>query len=218
MENSLAGVPRWSIRGDWFDVCKCNVACPCAFAQAPTHGDCENVLAWHIRAGRYGDVLLNGLNVVSLGAFEGNLWANGAPLKTGLFLDGRAHENQREALRMIFSGEAGGWPGEFSKLIGEMRGIEFARIVFEVAEDLASWRAEIPGRVYAKAEALAGPTPESGERVQLLNMPGSVIGPGSTATLGTATLGKAEAFGFSWNWSGTSSKHMRFEWSGPDTN
>lgn len=214
----MPAVPKWSIRGDWFDVCKCNIACPCAFAQAPTYGDCENVLAWHIRAGRYGDVLLNGLSVISLGAFEGNIWANGAAFKSGLFLDGRAHDNQRDALQMIFSGQAGGWPGEFTKLIGEVRGIEFARIVFEVADDLASWRAEIPGRVYARGEALSGPTIQSGERVQLHNMPGSVIGPGSVATWGRATVNKAEGFGFKWDWAGRSSKHMRFEWTGPDTN
>ena len=47
----MAEVPRWYARGDWFDVCKCNVPCPCTFAQAPSYGDCEGVLAWHIREG-----------------------------------------------------------------------------------------------------------------------------------------------------------------------
>jgi hypothetical protein len=27
--------PRWWMKGDWFDVCSCNVPCPCSFAQAP---------------------------------------------------------------------------------------------------------------------------------------------------------------------------------------
>ena len=40
----MAQVPQWHIEGDWFDVCKCNVPCPCEFAQAPTYGDCEGVL------------------------------------------------------------------------------------------------------------------------------------------------------------------------------
>ena len=44
-----AQVPQWHIEGDWFDVCKCNVPCPCEFAQAPTYGDCEGVLGWHIK-------------------------------------------------------------------------------------------------------------------------------------------------------------------------
>ena len=59
--------------GDWFDVCKYNIPCPCYFAQPPTYGDCEGVLTWHIREGNHGDVRLDGLNLVALGAFEGNI-------------------------------------------------------------------------------------------------------------------------------------------------
>lgn len=33
---------------------------PCTFAQAPTSGDCEGILAWHIRKGNYGNVRLDG--------------------------------------------------------------------------------------------------------------------------------------------------------------
>ncbi|MFL6317867.1 MAG: DUF1326 domain-containing protein [Nitrososphaeraceae archaeon] len=34
----------------------------------------------------------------------------------------------REALQMIFGGKAGGFMAEFAKLIGEVRGLEFAPI------------------------------------------------------------------------------------------
>jgi len=44
----MTKVPRWSAKGDWFDVCKCNIPCPCEFAQPPTFGDCEGILVWHI--------------------------------------------------------------------------------------------------------------------------------------------------------------------------
>jgi hypothetical protein len=44
----MADVPAWRIRGDWFDVCKCTIPCPCTFGQAPSEGDCEGILAWHI--------------------------------------------------------------------------------------------------------------------------------------------------------------------------
>src|SRR3989442_6621752 len=137
-------VPKWRIVGDWFDVCKCSIPCPCTFAQAPTTGDCEGILAWHIREGHFGDVRLDGLNLVGIGAFEGNIW-EGAKAKMGMFLDENADEQQREALQAIFGGQAGGWPGEFAATIGEVRGMEFARIEFEIADDLAWWRAEVPG-------------------------------------------------------------------------
>ena len=101
-----------------------------------------------------------------------------------VFIDERADERQREALQMIFGGRAGGFPAIFAELTGEMRGIEFVPIEFEVAADLACWRAEIPGRVVANAEALTGPTTLPGQRVQTLNPPGSEVGPGCCRHLG----------------------------------
>src|SRR5712692_5385491 len=62
----MTEVPKWSVKGDWFDTCKCAIPCPCYFAQPPTFGDCEGVLAWHIRDGNYGSVALSGLNVMAL--------------------------------------------------------------------------------------------------------------------------------------------------------
>ena len=209
-------VPKWSVKGDWFDTCKCAIPCPCYFAQPPTYGDCEGVLAWHIREGSYGQVPLSGLNVLALGAFEGNIWEGKTKVTMGIFMDERANENQRQALQMIFGGRAGGWPGVFANFIGEIRGIEFARIEFQIADDLAFWRAEIPGKVLATGEALTGPTTRQGQRVQVHNPPGAEVGPDTIATQGRATADSADAFGFKWQWAGRSSKHMRFDWWGPD--
>lgn len=213
---AASDVPRWHVVGDWFDVCRCDIPCPCEFAQAPTDNWCEGVLAWHIREGHYGDVRLDGLSVIAIGAFEGNLWAGEGKATMGMFIDEQADDQQREALQMIFSGQAGGFPAQFAEFIGEVRGVEFAPIEFEVAEDLGSWRAEIPGKVLASAEALTGPTTPPGERVQLLNPPGSEVGPsGNVATWGRATADRAQAFGWNFEWDGKSSKHLPFDWTGP---
>jgi hypothetical protein len=67
---------------------------------------------------------------------------------------------------------------EIANVIGEVRGIEYAPIKFEIADDLSYWSAEIPGKVLAKAEALTGPTTPPGKRVQTINPPGSEVGPG----------------------------------------
>ena len=40
-------IPDWKVFGDWFDVCKCSIPCPCEFAQTPSYGDCDAV-TWHI--------------------------------------------------------------------------------------------------------------------------------------------------------------------------
>ena len=143
-------------------------------------------LAYHIRQGHYGETSLDGLNALALGAFKGNIWAGETKINLGFFFDERADLRQREALQMIFSGKAGGFMAELAKLIGEVRGFEFAPIKFEVADDLAYWSAEIPGKVVARGEALTGPMTPPGKRVQTINPPGSEVGPGVVATWGTA--------------------------------
>jgi hypothetical protein len=212
----MAATLIWTVQGDWFDTCNCNIPCPCTFAQPPTSGHCEGILAWHIRSGHYGDVRLDGLNVMAVATFDGNIWEGQTKATMGLFLDERADDRQREALQQIFGGRVGGWPGVFANFIGDVRGLEFARIDFHVDDDLASWRAEIPGKLASSAKALGGPTTRPGERVQVHNPGGAEVGPGAIATYGSSTADHADAFGFSWNRAGQSSKHMRFDWSGPD--
>jgi hypothetical protein len=177
------------------------------------------VLAYHIREGQFGDVQVHGLNLIVLGVFEGNLWSGDAKrLKLGFFIDERADERQRGALLAIFSGQAGGIPAQLSALWGqpEVLGIEAAPIAVEVADDLSWWRAEIPGKVEARAEALSGPTTPQGQRVQTLNPPGSEVGPAGAATWGRAIQDRVNGLGLTWAWDGKSSKHIPFEWSGPE--
>jgi hypothetical protein len=91
-------VPEWRLAGDWFDICSCNIPCPCEFAQPPTKNVCQGMLVWHVREGHFGDVRLDDLNLVALGGFEGNLWA-GAKATMGLFIDEKANPQQRQALQ-----------------------------------------------------------------------------------------------------------------------
>ncbi len=79
-------IPNWSVTGDWFDVCKCNIPCPCEFAQTPTYGDCEGILAYNIKKGNYGEIHLDDLNVLVLSYFKGNIWAGDGKTKVDLAL------------------------------------------------------------------------------------------------------------------------------------
>jgi hypothetical protein len=211
-----ANIPKWKASGDWFDVCKCSIPCPCEFAQAPTYGDCEGVLAYHIRNGHYGETSLDCLNALALSYFKGNIWAGNTKASIAFFIDERANEQQRHALQMIFSGKAGGFMATFAKLIGDDRGVNFAPIKFEVADDLSYWSVEIPEKVIAKAEALTGPMTPPGKRVQTLNPPGSEVGPGVVATWGRAVADEVNApeVRYKWKRKGNSSKHIPFDWSG----
>ena len=210
-------IPSWDLKGDWFDVCNCNIPCPCTFAQTPSYGDCQGVMAYHINRGQYGKTSLDGLNVLILDSFKGNIWAGETKADLALFFDERANEDQRKALDMIFTGKAGGLMGKFANLFGKVRGLEYAPIKFEVAEDLGYWSAEIPGKVIAKAEALTGPMTPPGKRVQTINAPGSEVGPGAVATWGRTVTNEVDVpeVRYQWKTSGKSSKHFQFDWTGP---
>jgi hypothetical protein len=213
----MTDIPAWYAKGDWFDVCRCNVPCPCSWAEPPDDDYCEGILVWHIREGRFGDVRLDGLNVIGVSTFKGNVWAGSHwKPRLGVLFDDRADDRQRQALQTIFGGQAGGWPARFVEIFGpEMVGLEFAPITVEVAGDLSSWRAEIPGRVRAAANALLGPTSE-GKPPRMENLPGAETGPGQIGTQGKATADEVDVFVFKWEHVGKSSKYITFDWSGPD--
>lgn len=213
----MSDVQKWSLQGQWFDVCRCAIPCPCSWAQPPDDGFCEGILIWHIQKGHYGTLTLDGLNVAMLGSFRGNVWEKASDFKDAIFMDERADDGQRAALQTVFSGHAGGWPKRFGELVqGEHVGFAFAPIEVQIAPDLSTWKAEIRGHdVLAAAEALMGPTSD-GKVTKFHNLPGAETGPGGVATWGRATTDRANAFGFKWDRTGKSSKLIAFEWAGPD--
>jgi hypothetical protein len=215
----MSDIPQWHIAGDWFDNCSCAVACPCTFAQAPDNGFCESVLFWHIAHGNYGDVSLDDLSFVRVGRWEGDIWAAKARGVFGLYIDERADERQAEALSLIFGGRAGGFMARVAGLFSEGRqilGVERAHITFEIAPDRGHWGMEIAGKVKAWAKALTGPTSNPGKYPQLMNAPGSETGPGpQLVTWGKSTVLSVDAFGYKFQLTANSSKHIPFDWTGP---
>jgi hypothetical protein len=98
MAAAANNIPNWKVSGDWFDVCKCNMPCPCEFAQAPTYGECDGVLAYHINKGNYGETTLDSLNILRLGGFKGNIWAGDGTTKMilGSFLMRKQMKNKEK--------------------------------------------------------------------------------------------------------------------------
>jgi len=212
-------IPSWQITGDWFDNCSCAVACPCTFAQPPDNGFCDFVLFWHIDHGHYGEVELDNLSFIRLGHWEGDMWAGKAKSASGVFIDERADDSQTEALQLILGGRVGGWPEQWGALFTEgreLRGVERARITFDIAPDYAHWGTEIVGKVKAWAKVITGPTSLPGKYPQLMNAPGCEMGPGSQlVTWGNSLVCSVDAFDFKFQWTTSSSKHIPFNWSGP---
>jgi hypothetical protein len=218
---TTTAVPSWTLQGDWFDVCTCNVPCPCTFAQAPTDNKCTAMFAYRITGGRYGDTDLAGLNVGAVVRFEGNVWGGETKATVGLLVDDRADDAQMAALGAIFGGAAGGWPAMFASLIGDFRGVEVAPMRIKIADDLSAWSVQVSGKYDASSTALTGPTADPSKRVQLINAPGSEVGPAahSVTTWGVGQIRQYDSplFGdFDVKMVQRSSKHIPFRWSGPD--
>ena len=153
-----------------------------------------------------------------MGRWEGDLWAGKAKGTAGIFIDERADERQADVLPRIFGGQVGGFPALVAALFAEgrqARGVERARIIFEIAPDCSHWGTEITGKVKAWAKALTGPTSVPDKYPQLINPPGSETGPGQIVTWGKSTSCSVDAFGYKFQWTTNSSKHIPFDWTGP---
>ena len=215
----MADVPAWHAKGEWFDVCRWQPSpAPVLGAQPPDDDYCDGVLVWHIREGRYGDVALDGRTSSHLSVSRATSWegAHSEP-KMGVVMDERADEGQREALPMIFGGQAGGWPARLNKTFGpEMLGLEFAPI--EVGDRS---RPNLLAHSHSWSRACRGQGPvRPNERRQATSdgEPSRVRdGTPTVGTQGKETEDNVNAFAFKWDRAGNSSKHITFDWSGIPT-
>lgn len=97
---------KWNFEAEYLQSCNCSYGCPCTFNALPTKGNCEALVAWHVRKGQYGKTRLDGAT------FAWGLWwpgaihhGNGA---SRLYLDSKTDPAQQEAIETIVSGKAGG--------------------------------------------------------------------------------------------------------------
>ncbi|TIW13495.1 MAG: DUF1326 domain-containing protein, partial [Mesorhizobium sp.] len=126
----------WQLSGSYFENCSCDVVCPCLMStnaqltSKPTKGVCDVGLVFHIDKGNYGDVRLDGLNVAMVAhtpgpMAEGN-WTAAA------YIDGRADDQQTEALGAIFTGAAGGPMAAFAPMISTNLGAKKVPIDYKI--------------------------------------------------------------------------------------
>jgi len=118
---------NWSLQGDYFESCTCDLVCPCIFLMPPTKGYCEALVAWHIKKGSMGSTKLDGLNVV--------VWLRSPKILTdgnwrlALYIDDRADEKQKEALATYMVAKSVAilrcWPDSYQSCWGQSASIEF---------------------------------------------------------------------------------------------
>jgi hypothetical protein len=204
--------PNWRIKGDWWDLCNCAIGCPCVFSAPPTQGNCEGVLTWLIREGHFGDVRLDGLAIVLINYFEGTVFDKNREF--GFLADERATPTQRDAVRRIFSGQAGGAFKAWADLTIKFHGVEF--VPMTVSFDPERWRVLVPGLVDGIGAPFRKYMVPEGDTCRIYNAPRPEVTPGYI-TVGHAIKNVVtNAFGRTFNWTGHSAKHISFDMRGPD--
>jgi hypothetical protein len=171
----------WSLEGAWFKNCNCDPGCPCDFNQAPTHDNCEGIIAMRIDQGHFGDVSLDGLKFASALYWPGRIDEGNGHVRP--IIDESADEQQRAALLRIMSGQVGGTLFEiFSAVCPNVHEPAFAPIEFEFDIDARRGHLKAGDIIDSEVETLKGIGSEEPYRV-LVEIPGGFeyTGPGDKA-------------------------------------
>jgi hypothetical protein len=197
----------WTLEGTYFENCSCDTICPCTWSgltAAATHDRCKAVLVFHVDRGDIEGLDVSGLTF-ALVVDSPPVMSDGG-WKLGVVMDDAASEEQGAAFARLLGGELGGPPAMLGPLIGEMAGIERAP---------AQWRDG--GGTFAASfgelidiEVAEVRMPDASAPVQLTNIfhPAS-----STLTVSPATKSKVDAFGISFDGTGTSGFNAPYAWS-----
>jgi len=94
------------LKADYVETCNCDFGCPCNFSGFPTYGFCRALVFFHIQAGNYGDVKLDGIEVVYAVSWPKAIHEGNGTLQ--LFISKGSNEHQRNAVVDIFTGKAQG--------------------------------------------------------------------------------------------------------------
>jgi hypothetical protein len=185
---------------------RCGVPCTwSAFTAKATFDRCRALLTYHIESGE-----INGVDVSDLSIA---LFLDTPPVmadgnwRVGVFLDDTASDSQAEQLEALVSGQLGGPPAMLGPLIGEMLGVEKARITYN--EDGRGHHVRIGDAIDVGIQDFVAD--ESLGPVQLAN----VFHPSnSTLTVATANAAHLSTFGIDWGREGQSGFSAPFSWAG----
>ena len=203
---------KWTLTGDYFENCNCNVVCPCLISAAapltgtPTRGNCDVALAFHIERGEYDGAPLDGLNVVVAAHVPGPMADGNWTLAA--YIDQRADNRQAAALQAIFSGAEGGPMAAVAPLVGAHLGVRRAPITYTGQGKTRT--AEIPEVLHMSVDPL--PTLHPGGEIWA--SAGHPVAPDRLA-LAVGGAGSTYAdHGMRWDNSGRNGHYAPISWSG----
>jgi hypothetical protein len=206
----MAAPVRWHFQADYIETCNCDFGCPCNFSGFPSDGRCETLVGYSIRAGRYGEVVLDGLNFVLAASWPRAIHeGNGTAC---VYIDRQASPEQRVAITEIAYGRAGGG-GPFSIFAATFRfvlGPEFVPIEMHV--DGKRSRFSIPGLLEASLTPHVDPVSGNEQDVRM-HLPNGFIW--KTAQAARTSVMKILSPNFNFDHSGRNSFYAVVEYQGP---
>lgn len=203
--NSMSA--EWTLEGKYFETCNCDAACPCIMLSDPTEEDCTVLVGWHIDAGVFGDVTLDGLNVALAVYSPGNMAE--VPWQAAVYFDDSATDEQTDALTQIFGGHAGGHPARLAGHIEEILGVASVPIEFHAENGRHSLRVGDVGEA-----TIAAFTGQGDATVTVENHP-LAIAPGHPATVARSESMRYQDHGFDWELSERNGLFSPFSYRGP---
>ena len=182
----------WNLKGSYAETCSCELMCPCNMSMdhGATYDFCRVTLVFDIREGEVEGTDIGGLKVAAIAdtpkvMTEGN-W------RLGVFIDEQATDEQAEKLVQVFTGQLGGPMAALGPLVGEMLGVERARI--EVKDDgpVTASASEPRSTSRSRTSSRSG---RSGEPVRFSGMFHPVA---SDLTMAEAKRSQIDAFGIAY--------------------
>jgi len=200
----------WSLTGEYFENCSCDILCPCITSSMLGPADyerCQVPLVCKIREGTFDGVSLDDLVFIIL-VDAPQVMADGG-WRVGLYIDERADERQQQALQAIISGEHGGPPAMLAPLIGELLGVKLVPIHYESSG--SRYRVEVPGIMEFEVEGLTRPDSD-----EVMEITGTIHPMGANLPIakGVKSVYGDPDYGLAFDNTGKNGHFREFAWQG----
>lgn len=155
MTSTQTSISRWYMKADYVETCNCDFGCPCNFNGLPTYGFCRALVLFRIQEGNFGNVKLDGLEVIYAVSWPKAIHEGNGTLQ--LFITKKSDQGQRNALVTIFTGEARG-DGPFALFATTLKYILDSQFV-EIKAKLNGTRSSfsVPGILDVQLENFVNP-------------------------------------------------------------
>src|SRR6476620_7843273 len=183
----------WNLGGRYVETCSCDLMCPCFISMdhGATYDYCRVTLCFDIERGEIEGADVGGLEVVAIADTpQGMTDGDG---KLGMFVDESASDEQMDKLVKVFTGQLGGPMEALAPLVGEVLGVERARI--EIGDDGLLHSVRVGDTIDFQIEDIVPFGVQTGQPIRFNGMFHPV---GSDLTMAEAKRTRINAFGITY--------------------